>query len=143
GLQQFWGKNEMAKQLHAAAGGEFVIMDNGFQDISNYNFVNNTTKGFSYNTRNYRKTQYDYWPIEERVRNHRAYFASFNSHGVPAQDTIQTIRGPLYGVFLDSVRMYQKAMINVEGLAKEAKSGSSQYITLKITNPYQDTLSFS
>lgn len=143
GLQQFWGKNEMAKKLHEAAGGEFVIMDNGFQDVSNYNFVNNTTNGFSYNTRNYRKTQYDYWPIEERVRNQRAYFASFHSHGTPTQDTLQTIKGPLYGIFLDSVSMYQKAVIEVEGLPDEVGPGSSWHITLKINNPYSDPLSFA
>lgn len=143
GLQQFWGKNEMAKRLHDVAGNGFVIMDNGFQDISNYNFVNNTTNGFSYNTRDYRKTQYDYWPIEERVRNHRAYFASFNSHDTPLQDTVQTIRGPLYGIFIDSVRLYQKAVIDVEGLSNETETGATQQITLTIGNPYQDTLSFS
>lgn len=143
GLQQFWGKNDMAKRIHAKAGGNYVIMDNGFQDISNYNFVNNTTKGFSYNTRDYRKTQYDFWPIEDSVRNHRAYYASFRSHGSPLQDTIQTIKGPLYGLFLDAVRMYQKVDIDIEGLRKEAEAGSTQYVTLTVHNPYQDTISFS
>ncbi|WP_257656631.1 glycosyltransferase family 39 protein [Parapedobacter lycopersici] len=143
GLQQFWGKNDMAKRIHAKAGENYVIMDNGFQDISNYNFVNNTTKGFSYNTRNYRKTQYDFWPIEDSLRNHKAYYATFRSHGTPLQDTIQTIKGPLYGRFLDAVRTYQKVNIKVEGLRKEAEAGSKQYVTLTINNPYQDTISFS
>src|SRR5690606_13454669 len=132
-----------AKRIHAKAGENYVIMDNGFQDISNYNFVNNTTKGFSYNARNYRKTQYDFWPIEDSLRSHKAYYASFRSHETPLQDTIQTIKGPLYGRFLDAVRTYQKVNIDVEGLRKEAEAGSKQYVTLTINNPYQDTISFS
>src|SRR5690606_8897781 len=73
GLTQFWGKEAFARQLHEAVRGEPLIMDNGFQDISNYNFVNQTVNGFSYNARTYRKTQYDYWPIEDSLRNHAAY----------------------------------------------------------------------
>lgn len=143
GLQQFWGKNDMARKIQAKAGNEFVIMDNGFQDISNYNFVTNTTNGFSYNTRHYRKTQYDYWPIEDSVRHHRAYYASFKSHGMEFHDTIPTLKGPLYGIFLDSVRTYQKVSIDVEGLRDRVDPGSIQYVTLTINNPYPDTVSFS
>ncbi|MGK6351237.1 ArnT family glycosyltransferase [Parapedobacter sp. DT-150] len=143
GLRQFWGKTAFARQLHEAVGDERLIMDNGFQDISNYNFVNNTVEGFSYNTRNYRKTQYDYWPIEDSLRNHGAYFASFTPHTTDQQDSIDTQRGTLYLRYIDSVRMYQKVTITVSGLAERATAGALHPVTLEIHNPYQDTISFS
>ncbi len=144
GLKQFWGKERFAKQIHDAIGDERLIMDNGFQDISNYNFVNQTVKGFSYNTRNYRKTQYDYWPIEDSLRNRSAYFASFVRHGgsLP-QDSIDTDRGRLYLAHIDSVRTYQKVSIEAKGMAKRVGAGTLQRIDLEVHNPYGDTISFA
>ncbi|WP_353196948.1 glycosyltransferase family 39 protein [Parapedobacter defluvii] len=144
GLKQFWGKETFAKQIHGAIGDERLIMDNGFQDISNYNFVNQTLKGFSYNARTYRKTQYDYWPIEDSLRNQPAYFASFKRHNETLQqDSIETNRGRLYLTPIDSVRTYQKVAISVKGMAKRVGAGTLQRVDLELHNPYQDTISFS
>lgn len=142
GLRQFWGKEQFAKQIHDAVGDGWLIMDNGFQDISNYNFTNNTTRGFSYNTRDYRKTQYDYWPIEDSLRNQGAYFASFKRHGVSKQDSLETNRGPLYLTYLDSVRTYQKIRATVNGPVGPMAVGTRQPLTLELYNPYTDTVSF-
>jgi len=143
GLRQFWGKTQFAEQLHQVIGNERLIMDNGFQDISNYNFTNNTTRGFSYNTRNYRKTQYDYWPIEDSLRNQSAYFASFKRHETKQQDSMATGRGMLYLMHIDSVRTYQKVSVSVKGIEKRVGAGTLQRINLEIHNPYNDTISFS
>jgi len=144
GLKQFWGKVTFAKQLHEVVGNERLIMDNGFQDISNYNFVNQTVSGFSYNTRTYRKTQYDYWPIEDSLRNQPAYFASFNRHNnTLRQDSMETNRGWLYLTHIDSVRTYQKVAITVKGMAKRVAAGALQRVDLELYNPYHDTISFS
>jgi len=144
GLKQFWGKVAFAKQLHEAIGDEKLIMDNGFQDISNYNFVNQTVSGFSYNTRTYRKTQYDYWPIEDSLRNQPAYFASFKRHDEAFNpDSIETNRGRLYLTRIDSVRTYQKVAITVKGMAKRVGAGTLQRVNLELYNPYSDTISFS
>src|SRR5690606_25777054 len=64
GIKSFWGHEDLAEQLHTYADGRYLIFDNGFQDPSSYNFYNQTLTAFSYNNRSYRKTQYDYWPIE-------------------------------------------------------------------------------
>ncbi len=142
GLRQFWGKEKFAEQVHGAVGDGWLIMDNGFQDISNYNFTNNTTKGFSYNTRDYRKTQYDYWPIEDSLRNQGAYFASFKRHGMGERDSIATDRGTLYIARLDSVRTYQKVRITADDLETSMPSGALRPVTLELHNPYPDTISF-
>ncbi|SEL06363.1 ArnT family glycosyltransferase [Parapedobacter koreensis] len=143
GLKQFWGKEQFARQLHAIATDEPLIMDNGFQDISYYNFTNNTTKGFSYNTRHYRKTQYDYWPIEDSIRNHGAYFASSTPIDVGKQDSMDTEKGRLYIAYIDSVRTYQKITITAKGIERQATTATLQQVTLEIYNPYSDTISFS
>jgi len=144
GLKQFWGKETFAKQLHDVIGDERLIMDNGFQEISNYNFVNQTVKGFAYNTRYYRKTQYDYWPIEDSLRNQQAYFASFKRHNETSQqDSIETNRGRLYLTYIDSVRTYQKVAISVKNMEKRVGAGTLQRVDLEVYNPYADTISFS
>lgn len=143
GLRQFWGKRAFAEQLHTAANGHWLIMDNGFQDISNYNFTNNTLRGFAYNTRDYRKTQYDYWPLEDSLRNRGAYFASFHRHVADRQDSIVTNRGTVYLLYIDSVRTYQKVPIIVRGLEKRVRAGTLQRIQLEIRNPYGEKISFS
>ncbi|SKB88850.1 Dolichyl-phosphate-mannose-protein mannosyltransferase [Parapedobacter luteus] len=143
GLKQFWGKEQFAEQLHRIVGDDRLIMDNGFQDISYYNFMNNTVKGLSYNTRHYRKTQYDYWPIEDSTRNRGAYFASFGRLNVDKQDSLDTERGRLYFAYIDSVRTYQKVTIAVKGVKEQAAAGERQAVTLEIYNPYGDTISFS
>jgi len=144
GLRQFWGKTDFAQQIHEAIGEERLIMDNGFQDISNYNFVTQSVKGFSYNARTYRKTQYDYWPIEDSLRHKPAYFASFTRHSETlVQDSIETNRGILYLTHIDSVRTYQKVAITAKGMARRVGAGTLQRVDLEIHNPYADTISFA
>ncbi|MFC3196968.1 ArnT family glycosyltransferase [Parapedobacter deserti] len=143
GLKQFWGKEQFAEQIHQVIGDEWLIMDNGFQDASNYNFVNNTIKGFAYNTRDYRKTQYDYWPIEDSLRNRNAYYASFKRLDDLLQDSIETNKGTLYFAYLDSVRTYQKVTIAAVGMPKDLHAGALQQVHLELYNPYEDTITFS
>jgi hypothetical protein len=133
-----------AKQIKEKVGDNFVILQGGFQEASLYNFYNNTTKGYAYDTRYYRKTQFDIWPLEDTLRGHAAYYVSNSSHGENShEDTIVTAKGTFYGISLKNARMYQKVLITTEPFTDNWKAGGLRSLKIKIYNPYQQKISFS
>ncbi len=144
GINTFWGQKELAQKLHQYAGDKPLIFDNGFQDASSYNFYTGTTTAFSYNTRAYRKTQYDYWPIEDSVRNKDVIWVRPSSFDSSDQDTIATgLKGDWYAVHLDSVRLLQKVEISCDNLPDTLVIGRRYPVNLTIYNPYDETITFS
>src|SRR5690606_41170157 len=105
-------------------------------DVCSSDLVTGSVKGFSYNARTYRKTQYDYWPIEDSLRHNPAYFASFARHSETlVQDSIETNRGILYLTHIDSVRTYQKVAITAKGMARRGGDSTLHRMDLEIHNP--------
>ncbi|NQX52754.1 glycosyltransferase family 39 protein [Pedobacter panaciterrae] len=138
----YFGTEKWAKQIHEKAGDYPVIFYNSFQTPSRYNYYNRSTKGFSYDSRYYRKNQYDIWPLEDSLRNKKVYFVIPDSHGDQAkQDTINTSKGVFYGAWIDKVRMYQKVSVNPVVAPGDWKSGEAKTLKLKITNPYNEPIS--
>lgn len=142
-LRNFYGNGGWAKAIQEKAGNSYVVMDGGFQRASVYDFYNQTTRGFAYDSRDYRKTQFDRWPIEDSLRHQRVYYVTGGSHGIPEEDTISTVRGHYHGRWLEDVRMYQKLEIRAEGLDRRPAAGAVQDMELHIHNPYADTIHFS
>jgi hypothetical protein len=133
-----------AKQIKEKAGDTLVIFQGGFQEASLYDFYNNTTKGYAYDTRYYRKTQFDIWPLEDTLRGKPAYYVSLSSHGENThEDTIVTGKGNFYGIALQHARMYQKVLISTEPFTDNWKAGGLRSLKVKIYNPYQEKISFS
>jgi hypothetical protein len=142
-VDYYFGTEQWAKQIHEKAGDYPVIFNNSFQTPSRYNYYTRSTKGFSYDSRYYRKNQYDIWPLEDSLRNSKAYFVLPDSHGDSVkQDTINTRKGVFYGLWIDKVRMYQKVSVNPVVVPEEWKSGEVKTLKLKITNPYNESISF-
>lgn len=138
----YFGTEKWAKQIHEKAGDYPVIFYNSFQTPSRYNYYNRSTKGFSYDSRYYRKNQYDIWPVEDSLRNKKVYFVIPDSHGDQVeQDTINTSKGVFYGSWIDKVRMYQKVSVNPVITPGDWKSGEVKTLKLKITNPYNESIS--
>jgi len=136
----YFGNKEWAHQIHEKAGDSPVIFYDAFQVPSRYNYYNNTTKGFGYDSRYYRKNQFDIWPLEDSIIHKRAYLLKQESQG-PGQDTINTSKGMYYGLFLDSVRMYQKVAVNPLEVPAVWKKGEQVLLKLKISNPYDEEIS--
>ncbi|WP_140936825.1 ArnT family glycosyltransferase [Sphingobacterium lumbrici] len=142
-VNAYWGHADLASQLKEKAKGRYLIFDNGFQDASSYNFYTNTTTALSYNPRTYRKTQYDYWPIEDSLRNKNVYFVRPYSFETIEQDTITSeLRGAWYGTAIDTVRLYQKVEISCDNLPDTIQQGKKYHIRLSITNPYDEEITF-
>lgn len=138
-VDYYFGNKAWARQIHEKAGNAPVIFYDAFQVPSRYNYYNNTTRGFGYDSRSYRKNQYDIWPLEDSIRNKRVYLIRQESQGA-GEDTINTSKGVYYGLFLDSVRMYQKVGVNPLELPSVWKKGEKVLLKLKISNPYQEAI---
>lgn len=143
-IKSYYGFKDWAQKVKAKAGDNYMIMSDGFQDPSKYNFYTNSVKAYSYDSKNYRHTQYDLWPIEEQFQDKRVYFMQ----DVATPATVDTITNTSthqkwYAEWVDSTRTYQK--INIEpdvhqlNLAGNVKS----VIGLTLTNPYNYPVSFS
>ncbi|NNU34803.1 hypothetical protein HK413_13415 [Mucilaginibacter sp. S1162] len=72
-IKSYYGFKEWAKTVNQKAGNAYVILDDGFQNPSKYNYYTNSLKGFSYDSRYYRRTQFEIWPIEEQMQHQRVY----------------------------------------------------------------------
>lgn len=137
----YFGNEEWTKQVRQKAGNYPVIFYDSFQAPSRYNYYTRSTKGFSYDSRNYRKNQYDIWPLEDSIRHKKAYLVLDNEYSeYTAQDTIRTEKGIYYGTWIDSVRMYQKVSVNPLAVPAGWKKGEFRTLKLKITNPYRERI---
>jgi hypothetical protein len=143
-MAAYFDSKDWALKVSSLAGNNPVVLTGGFQEASLYNFYNNTTNGFAYDTRYYRKTQYDIWPLEDSLRNKTAYYVSRNSHRPGSEeDTIRTTKGIYYGATVKDIRMYQKVMIRTESFTDNWKAGGLRSIKITINNPYREEISFS
>lgn len=140
-VDYYFGNQEWAKAIKGKAGDAPVIFSNSFQIPSRYNFYTRSTQGFGYDSRYYRKNQYDIWPLEDRLRNKKVYFITGPDATYGKIDTIPTSKGIYYGVWLDQVRMYQKVSVNPVVAPGDWKAAEVITLDLKITNPYDETIS--
>ena len=141
-VDYYFGNAAWAKEIHKKAGNAPVIFTDSFQVPSRYNYYTRSTKGFGYDSRYYRKNQYDIWPLEDSLRNKRVYFVT--REGIAGQgktDAIRTAKGLYYGVWLDQVRLYQKVTVNPVVMPVNWTAGEIKELELKISNPYQEAVS--
>ncbi|WP_316815521.1 ArnT family glycosyltransferase [Pedobacter nyackensis] len=140
-VDYYFGNETWAKGIKEKAGNAPVIFTDSFQVPSRYNYYTQSTKGFGYDSRYYRKNQYDIWPLEDSLRNKKAYFVTQEDIGLGEADTISTTKGLYYGTWLEQVRMYQKVTVNPVAMPVDWKTGESKELELKISNPYDETIS--
>jgi hypothetical protein len=142
-LKSYYGFKEWAHLVKQKAGDSYVVMNEGFQNPSKYDFYNNTLKGFSYDSRDYRYTQFDIWPLEDSLQHKRIYYLlQYPLKGITT-DTIKCGAGTWYGGWVDDARTYQK--ITIEGGSKNITVKQKQKIQfdLTITNPYPFAVNFT
>jgi hypothetical protein len=142
-FQTYYGYREWARQLHQKAGNHYVIFINGFQDASKYCYYTNSLKGFSYDLCEYRRTQFDIWPIEDSLQHKRALYAMDFKGGSANPASIPTVRGKWYGSWVDDVRTFQRINIQADRDKVNAAPGQSVTLNLTIVNPYNWPISFN
>ena len=87
---EFHKNNEWAAAIKKKANGLPVVFTNSYQRASKYWFYTGDTS-FSLNTYRYRRSNYNFWPMEEQLQGRRVMV--FGSMGVSAmKDSVQTPR---------------------------------------------------
>ncbi|RZA00306.1 MAG: hypothetical protein EOP47_14360 [Sphingobacteriaceae bacterium] len=140
-VKGFFNNDDWAHTIKNKVGNSWLVMNDGFQMPARYCFYNNTLKCFSYDSRYYRLTQYEIWPMEDSVQGKRVYYLLRDP--APGFETIQTAAGPWYGAWIDKVRTYQKVKIKTDTKSIVSAPGKKHAIVLFITNPYKYAISFS
>ncbi len=141
-IKSFFGFRDWAKAVHAKAGDNYVIFSEGFQNPSKYNFYNNTVKGLNYDTRYYRRTQYDIWPIDDSIQHKRAYLVVEDPIPGTTTDTIKTSVGNWYACWVNNVRTYQKIDFELPAYKITASPGEKVTLNLSFNNAYSFPVDF-
>jgi len=141
-LKSYYGFKEWASVVKQKAGDSYVIMSEGFQNPSKYDYYTNSLKCFAYDARYYRRTQFDIWPMEDSLQHKRAYYlTSYPMKGVTT-DSIKLAAGTWYCSWVDDVRTYQKVNFETSSYKITASPGQKVTFNLTVTNPYQYPISF-
>lgn len=141
-IKSYYGFRDWAQTVHQKIGDSYLITDRGFQNPSKYNYYTNSLKAFSYDSRYYRRTQYDIWPIEEKLQHQRAYYL-LDAPETNVNEEIKVKAGTWYGGWIGDVRTYQKLEIEAGLDQLILHAGEQKAIALTITNPYPYTVNFS
>jgi len=142
-LKSYYGFKDWANTVKQKAGENYVVMNEGFQNPSKYNYYTNSLKCFAYDSRYYRRTQFDIWPMEDSLQHKKVYYLTYYKIDGLSTDSIKLLAGTWYGAWVNDVRTYQK--VNIEPLAGKitAAPGQKLSLDLSISNPYPFPISFS
>lgn len=142
-LKSYYGFKDWAQAVHKRAGNAYIVMVEGFQNPSKYDYYTNSLKCFDYDTRYYRRTQFELWPMEDSMQHKRVYFLpDYYIKGV-AEDTLKVAAGTWYGGWVNDFRTYQKVVITPAPLKVEAHPGQAVSFQLQISDPYNFPISFT
>jgi hypothetical protein len=142
-LKSYFGFREWANLVHDKAGNAYVVMDEGFQNPSKYNYYNRTLKGFAYDSRYYGRTMFDIWPLEDSLQHKRVYYLLQWPMAGVTTDSLKCAAGIWYGGWVDDARTYQKITIDNKTDHINAKPGQLIQFDLNLTNPYPFAVNFT
>lgn len=96
-----------AQEIKKVAGAHYVLFQDGFQNPSYYNYYTQSTKGLGYNSINYRKTQYDLWPIADSTINKKVLLVSTQViDSAKNFEVINTTKGEFIGTWIENFKYY-------------------------------------
>jgi len=132
-FESYYGFREWTKQVHNIVGNNYVIIRDGFQDPSKYNYYSNSLKAISYDTRYYRKTQYDMWPIEDSMQHKKAlYMSEYYEPGTTTDSLVALYGRKWYTGWIEDVQTFQKTEIGVLSDIRTAKPGETISMGLQL-----------
>ncbi|MDN3550093.1 glycosyltransferase family 39 protein [Mucilaginibacter aquaedulcis] len=140
-LASYYGFKDWAKAVQAKAGDHYVIMRDEYQNPSKYCFYTNSLKGFGYDSRYYRTTQFDMWPFEDSLQHTDVYYLTVDKTPGVSTDSITT-SGKWYGGWVKDTRTYQKIICDADLKIVTLAPGQKQSLNLTITNPYPFAVNF-
>lgn len=143
-LESYFGFRSWTRHVERIVGKNYLIIRDGFQDPSKYNYYSNSSRSMSYDSRYYRKTQYDSWPIEDSLQHKRAYYMQDNKEpGFTTDSVVDQYHRRWYTVWVNDVRTYQKVIIDVPQQKLKLSPGQAVAFNLTLQNPYSRNISFA
>ncbi len=142
-IKSYFGNPGWTETIKQKAGNAYVVFQDQFQDPSWYSYYTNSLKGFAYDSRFYRRTQFDIWPLEDSLQQKRVYYITDEPVKGIKTDTLKTAKGVFFGGWINQLRTYQKMLVEVDSVQINTSAGKIVPLQLKITNPYSKTVNFS
>ncbi|WP_171972597.1 ArnT family glycosyltransferase [Mucilaginibacter polytrichastri] len=142
-FKSFFGYRQWAGQIKQRAGNSYVIFGSGFQDPSKYSFYTQSLKGFAYDNRYYRRTQFDIWPLEDSLQHQRALYILSETDSASTNQIMHTVKGSFYTTWVNDIRTYQRINIQSDKYKVTASTGQPLIFNLTLTNPYPYAINFS
>jgi hypothetical protein len=142
-LKSYYGFKDWAHVVQQKAGNNYVVMSEGFQNPSKYDYYTNSLKCFAYDTRYYRRTQFDIWPMEDSIQHKRVYYLTWYPIKGLTTDSLKVAAGTWYTAWVDDVRTYQKVNFETQSYKITASPGQKIIFDLTLTNPYHHPINFN
>jgi hypothetical protein len=142
-LKSYYGFKDWAGVVKQKAGDNYVIMSEGFQNPSKYDFYTNSLKCFAYDTRYYRQTQFDIWPMEDSIQHKRAFYLTYYKMPGITTDSIKLPAGTWYTSWVDDVRTYQQVRVETSSYKMTVSPGQKVLFDLTLSNPYHCLVNFT
>ncbi|GAB2695014.1 hypothetical protein GCM10027037_18260 [Mucilaginibacter koreensis] len=133
-VKSFFFYKQWAQQIQQKAGNRHVIIPSSFQEASKYNFYTQSLKGFDYDERYYRRTQYDLWPLEDSLQHQSALFVTDQPLPGLSTDSMLTVKGMRYFTPIANVRTFQLLDIELGHAKVEARPGQQLELNLRLNN---------
>jgi hypothetical protein len=111
---EFHKNQEWANTIKEKANGAEVIFLDSYQRASKYWFYSGDTT-FSINTINYRRSNYNFWPLEQRLQGKKVLIVHDKHVGV-FQDSLYTEKKPMFTHIVDS--FYSYSQVEIKELTK-------------------------
>lgn len=101
---EFHGNKSWAEAIKQKAAGSSVIFTDSYQRASKYWFYSGDTS-FSLNTFRYRRSNYNFWPIEAQLQNRKVMIVG-SMGAAPMTDSIVTSKKFFASAFIDSFHSF-------------------------------------
>ena len=110
---EFEQNKKWSQKIKTLSGDLPVVFINSYQKASKYWFYSGI-ESFSLNTPEYRRNNYNFWPIEKSMQG-RAVYVMSSDNPFYFTDSVQTSAGMLRGRKIDSFYSYSRVQLRLKG----------------------------
>lgn len=132
-LYAYFGNKKWAEDLQQVTKNNYVAFFDHWQNAARYDFYTRSTKGFAYASYTYRKSQFDYFPVEEKMQQKTVWIMTVT----PIDSTSRYMDSKRNGylTLVRNYRSFQKISIDINTKKVTAKRASLVPVELTFTSP--------
>lgn len=134
---EFHRNRAWAKAIHEKAAGRPVVFVNSYQRASQYWFYSGDTS-FSLNNVNYRRNNYNFWPLEARLQGRSVLLCSPDDYRL-FPDTIQNSRRQIGSTGISSYMSLSQLAIQGDAILRASADAGNRRVrtTVRVSMPVQ------